>query len=129
MEGNILQGIVTTTDDLPTKDIKETWDQDKIVTQLTSYENKWVLLVESSQGCTQSYAGNSDWPGNKIIEKYESKFHISSVAYNQEVEAWSVIFDKKKNGNPTKQIVSLITDFPEPTLKELGVSRYGTRFL
>lgn len=129
MKGSVLQGIVTTTDDLPTKDIQESWNSNKNVLQLTSYDNKWVLLLESSTRGGQSYAGNSDWPDDKIQEKYSKGFYITSVAFNKEVGAWSVIFDKSSENNLSKQCIERLKDFPESKLKELGITRYGTRFL
>ena len=87
------------------------------------------MLVESSKGGGQSYAGNSDWPSEKINDKYSQSFYISSVAFNESSEAWVLIFDKRSTTETIGQTTTLTSDFPEEEIRNMDVTRYGKRFL
>jgi len=127
--GNIIQNVITTSNELPTKEVKEAWDSDKRVLSITSHGNKWIMIVESSKEGGQSYAGNSEWPDEKINEKYNQSFYITSVAYNTSSNAWVLIFDKRKKEETSGQMVTLTKEFPEEEIRKMEVTRYGKRFL
>lgn len=126
---NTIQNIITTTNELPTKEVKETWDSDKKVISITSNENKWIMIVESSKEGGQSYAGNSEWPDEKINEKYKQSYYITSVSYNTSSNAWVLIFDKRKKEETSGQTITLTKEFPEEEIRNMDVSRYGKRFI
>lgn len=67
-------------------EVAASWKVDKAVTEIVKANNEWYILTKQGQGPTgQGFYANSDFPMEKIGEKFKNGQYITSLAWDAEV--------------------------------------------
>lgn len=126
----VAQTVAFSREQLPGKEIQaDLWEKDKKLVCLAFHQSTgWVLLGENRGTAGQGYAAGSDWPEEKVADRFAKGMTIAGLAWSTTDEAWSIVFN---NANKNESITSKVhfhKSFNEDLCRTLQLTRYGKRF-